>query len=37
MSVCLRHVEAIVLDRFFFMNFAFVCSEEGQVKEKLTQ
>ena len=33
MSVCLRHVEAIVRDRFFFMNFVFVCSEEGRVKE----
>ena len=37
MSVCLRHVEAIVRDRFFFMNFAFVCSEEGRVKEKHIQ
>ena len=37
MSVCLSHVEAIVRDRLFFMNFAFVCSEEGRVKEKRTQ
>ena len=37
MSVCLRHVETIVRDRFFFMHFAVVCSEEGRVKDKLTQ
>ena len=37
MSVCLRHVKAIVCDQFFFTNFAFACSEEGWVKEKLTQ
>ena len=37
MSICLRHVEAIVRDQFFFTNVAFVCSEEGRVKEKLTQ
>ena len=28
MSVCLRHVEAIVRDRFIFMYFAFVYVEE---------
>ena len=37
MGACLRHVETIVRDRFFFMNFAFKCSQEGRVKEKLTQ
>ena len=29
MSICLCHVKAIVCDRFFFMNSAFVCNEEG--------
>ena len=33
MNVCLRHVEVIVLDRFCFMNLAFVCSDEGRIKE----
>jgi len=37
MGVCLRHVEMIVRDQYFFMNFAFKCSEEGRVREKLTQ
>ena len=37
MSVYLRHVETIVRDGFFFMDFAFVCSEEGRVNKKLTQ
>ena len=37
MSICLRHVEAIMRNRFFFMNLAFVRSEEGHVKDKLTQ
>ena len=37
MSVWLGHVKAIVRDRFFFTNYAFVCSEEGQVKDNLTQ
>ena len=37
MSVCLRHVEAIVRDQFFFMNFAFVSSEKRQSKYKVTQ
>ena len=37
MSVCLRHVEAIVRDRFFFTNVTFACSEEGLVKENRTQ
>ena len=27
MSVCLRHVEAFVHNRFFFTNFAFVWSK----------
>ena len=29
MSVCLHDAEAIVRDRIFFTNFAFVYSEEG--------
>ena len=37
MSICLRHVEAIVRDQFFFTDFVFVYSEEGRVKDKLTQ
>ena len=37
MSVCLHYVEAIILDQFFFTNFALVYSEKGRVKEKLTQ
>ena len=37
MSTCLRHVKAIVCNRFFFTNFTFVCNEEGRVKEKLTE
>ena len=32
MSTCLRHVEVIIHDQFFFMNFAFVCNEEGASK-----
>ena len=36
MGSCLHHVETIVRDQFFFMNFGFKCSE-GRVKEKLTQ
>jgi len=28
MGVCLRHVETILCDRFFLIDFAFVCSEE---------
>ena len=28
MGVCLRHVEVIVRDRFFFTEFVSVCSEE---------
>ena len=35
MSACLHHVAAIVRDQFFFTNFAFVCNEEGRVKENL--
>ena len=37
MSACLRTVEVIIRDRFFFTNFTFVCNEEEQVKETLTQ
>jgi len=29
MGACLRHIETIVRDQFFFMNFAIECSEEG--------
>ena len=29
MGARLRHVKKIVHDQFFFMNFAFKCSEEG--------
>ena len=36
MIVCLCHVEAIIRDRFFFTNFAFVCGEEGRVKKTFT-
>ena len=28
MGVCLRHIEVIVRNQFFFTNFTFVCSEE---------
>ena len=28
MGVCLRHVEAIVRDQFFFTDFVTVCGEE---------
>ena len=37
MSACLRHVETIVRDLFFFINFTFKCSEEGPVKENFAQ
>jgi len=39
MGACLRRIETNrgVRDRFFFMNFAFKCSEEGRVKDKLMQ
>ena len=30
MSVCLHHIEVIARDRFFFTNFAFVCSSKGK-------
>ena len=28
MGVCLRHVETIVRDQFFFTGFVSVCNEE---------
>ena len=37
MGACLHHIEVIIHNQFFFMNFAFVCSKEEQVKEKLAQ
>ena len=37
MSICLLNIEAIVRDQFFFTIFAFLWSEKGRVKEKLTQ
>jgi len=37
MGVCLHHVEMILRDRFFFMNFAFnyKCSEEDEQEKNL--
>jgi len=29
MAVCLRHVETIVRDRFFFTDFVFIHDEGG--------
>jgi len=37
MGVCLRNVETILRNRFFLIDFAFVCSEERWYTEKLTQ
>ena len=34
MGACLRHIETILCDQFFFMNFTLKCSQEGCVKEK---
>jgi len=35
MGVCLWHVETILHDRFFLIDFAFVCSEEGDTQKNL--
>ena len=35
MSICLRHVKAIVRNQIFFTNFAFVCSEESDKNASL--
>ena len=34
MGICLRHVEAVVRDRFFFTDFVSVCSLKKLVGEK---
>ena len=36
MGICLRHVEAVVHDQFFFTDFASVCNEERWKEKKLT-
>jgi len=37
MGVYLRHVETILCDRFFLIDFVFVYSEERWYTEKITQ
>jgi len=37
MGVCLWHVEMILCDRFFLIDFAVVCREERRYTEKRTQ
>jgi len=37
MGACLRHVEMIVRNQCFFMNFTFKYGEDGWEKKKLTQ
>ena len=35
-GVCLRHVETILRDRFFLINFAFVCMQWRKVIHRIT-
>ena len=35
MNICLHHVEVFVRNRFFFVNFAFVCSKKVDKRTNL--